>query len=302
MNIPVYYDYKNAYNGTINPSTIHSRNTGLTNYFRRGLLQKVLSVFKWELPDTWARNYFLYVLYCCGFIAVVNTDKFGIVCQQCSMSGYDIYYQPRTALISNPLLSGIVNPQIGSQCEIIRLQPDYCGILDIVDFYADMLSLSAETAATNLLNSKLSYVFASDGKAMAESFKKLYDNIASGQPAAFVDKNMFNDDGSLKMQFFNQHLKETYIAGDILEDMRNWEMKFDTEIGIATSNTTKKERLITNEMNSAIIESRTKCQLWLEEIQSCCNKVNKMFPDIHVWADWRDENESNNDAYGVVPV
>lgn len=289
MNLPFYYDYKNARNSTINPSTVHVRDTGLQRYFARYLLQKTISVFKWDMPKTWSRNYLLYTLYCWGYVAVINTDKFGVIPQQCTLGGFDVFYQPKFATVANPLLRGILNPVIGKQCELLRLQPDYGGVMDIVNFYADMLALSAETASTNLLNSKLAYVFASDGKAGAESFKKLYDQIASGEPAAYIDKNLYRDDGTPTWNFFNQNLKETYIAGDILNDMRLWEMKFDNEIGIPTTNTTKKERLITDEANSAIEESRTKAQLWLEELQESCRKINNMF-GIRLWVDWRVDN------------
>lgn len=289
MNLPFYYDYKNARNSTINPSTVHVRDTGLQRYFARYLLQKTISVFKWDMPKTWSRNYLLYTLYCWGYAAVINTDKFGVIPQQCTLGGFDVFYQPKFATIANPLLRGILNPVIGRQCELLRLQPDYGGVMDIVNFYADMLALSAETASTNLLNSKLAYVFASNGKAGAESFKKLYDQIASGEPAAYIDKNLYRDDGTPTWNFFNQNLKETYIAGDILNDMRLWEMKFDNEIGIPTTNTTKKERLITDEANSAIEESRTKAQLWLDELQECCRKINAMF-GIRLWVDWRENN------------
>ena len=289
MNLPFYYDYKNARNSTINPSTVHVRDTGLQRYFARYLLQKTISVFKWDMPKTWSKNYMLYTLYCWGYVAVINTDKFGVIPQQCTLGGFDVFYQPKFATVANPLLRGILNPVIGKQCELLRLQPDYGGVMDIVNFYADMLALSAETASTNLLNSKLAYVFASDGKAGAESFKKLYDQIASGEPAAYIDKNLYRDDGTPTWNFFNQNLKETYIAGDILNDMRLWEMKFDNEIGIPTTNTTKKERLITDEANSAIEESRTKAQLWLDELQESCRKINSMF-GINLWVDWRENN------------
>lgn len=289
MNLPFYYDYKNARNSTINPSTVHVRDTGLQRYFARYLLQKTISVFKWDMPKTWSRNYLLYTLYCWGYVAVINTDKFGVIPQQCTLGGFDVFYQPKFATVANPLLRGILNPVIGKQCELLRLQPDYGGVMDIVNFYADMLALSAETASTNLLNSKLAYVFASDGKAGAESFKKLYDQIASGEPAAYIDKNLYRDDGTPTWNFFNQNLKETYIAGDILNDMRLWEMKFDNEIGIPTTNTTKKERLITDEANSAIEESRTKAQLWLDELQESCRKINNMF-GTSLWVDWREDN------------
>lgn len=289
MNLPFYYDYKNARNSTINPSTVHVRDTGLQRYFARYLLQKTISVFKWNMPKTWSKNYLLYTLYCWGYVAVINTDKFGVIPQQCTLGGFDVFYQPKFATVANPLLRGILNPVIGKQCELLRLQPDYGGVMDIVNFYADMLALSAETASTNLLNSKLAYVFASDGKAGAESFKKLYDQIASGEPAAYIDKNLYRDDGTPNWNFFNQNLRETYIAGDILNDMRLWEMKFDNEIGIPTTNTTKKERLITDEANSAIEESRTKAQLWLDELQESCRKINNMF-GIRLWVDWREDN------------
>lgn len=292
MNLPFYYDYKNARNSTVNPSTVHIRDTGLQRYFARYLLQKTISVFKWDMPKTWSKNYLLYTLYCWGYVAVINTDKFGVIPQQCTLGGFDVFYQPKFATVANPLLRGILNPIIGKQCELLRLQPDYGGVMDIVNFYADMLALSAETASTNLLNSKLAYVFASDGKAGAESFKKLYDQIASGEPAAYIDKNLYRDDGTPTWNFFNQNLKETYIAGDILNDMRLWEMKFDNEIGIPTTNTTKKERLITDEANSAIEESRTKAQLWLDELQESCRKINNMF-GISLWVDWREDNASD---------
>lgn len=289
MNLPFYYDYKNARNSTINPSTVHVRDTGLQRYFARYLLQKTISVFKWDMPKTWSKNYLLYTLYCWGYVAVINTDKFGVIPQQCTLGGFDVFYQPKFATVANPLLRGILNPIIGKQCELLRLQPDYGGVMDIVNFYADMLALSAETASTNLLNSKLAYVFASNGKAGAESFKKLYDQIASGEPAAYIDKNLYRDDGTPSWNFFNQNLKETYIAGDILNDMRLWEMKFDNEIGIPTTNTTKKERLITDEANSAIEETRTKAQLWLDDLQESCRKINNMF-GIRLWVDWREDN------------
>ena len=59
---PVMYDHQNAYNSLVSPSTMHASDTGLAWYFRRYLLQKAISVFKWNIPDRWAKNYFLYVL------------------------------------------------------------------------------------------------------------------------------------------------------------------------------------------------------------------------------------------------
>ena len=298
--IPVLYDHNNTVNSIISPSTMHASDTGLQWYFRRYLLQKAIAIFKWKLPETWAKNYFLYVLYCWGYIAVVNTNKFGVICQGCSLSGYDVFYQPTHATIANPLLKGIVQPRIGTQCELIRLQPDYGSIMDKINFYADMLALSAETAGTNLFNSKLAYVFACASKSGAESMKKAYDKIASGEPAAFLDKDLFNEDGSPNWMMFNQDLRNSYIAGDILEDMRKWELKFCTDLGIPNSNTDKKERLITAEVEANDEEVKLWADLALENLKESCERVRNMF-DIDISVEWRFKEDISDDESGDKP-
>ena len=112
--IPASYDYINAANAAVSPSTVHCRNTALSQYFRRYLLQKAMSLYKWKLPEHWSKNYFLYVLYCWGYIAVVNTSKFGVIPQGCTLTGYNVFYQPTNAIITNPLLRGNLEPRIGS--------------------------------------------------------------------------------------------------------------------------------------------------------------------------------------------
>lgn len=291
---PVFYDHQNAYNSMLSPSTMHVRDTGLQWYFRRYLLQKAIAVFKWKMPKQWAKNYFLYVLYCWGYIAIINTDKFGVIPQGCSLKGYNVMYQPTHAVIANPLLSGILEPQIDVQTAIIRLQPDYGGIMDKVNFYADVMALSAETVGTNLFNSKLAYVFAAGSKRDAETFKQLFDRIASGEPAAVIAKDLFNEDGSPNWMMFNQDLKNSYIVSDIMDDMRKWELKFMTDLGIPNSNTDKKERLITAEVESNDIEVKLWADMALESLKESCKKASKMF-GIEMDVDWRyrEEGESN---------
>ena len=174
MNITGYGcpSFQNYANGKDAPNVCVT-NTALSRFFQRHLLQKAMSVFKFDLPEHWSKDYFLYTLYCWGFLAVVNTNAFGVIPQGCGLQGYDVFYRPTNAVISNPLLKGILTPRIGKQCTVIKLQPDYGGIMDLVTFYADMMALSAQTAGVNLINSKMSYVFAAKNKAAAQSFKRL---------------------------------------------------------------------------------------------------------------------------------
>ena len=287
MQAPYMYDYINAGVSQHSPSTVHTKNTELQRFFSRYLLQKAMSVFKWELPETWDRDYFLYVLYGIGYVAVLNTDKYGVIPQQCGLDGYNIFYQPKRALVTNPLLRGLKRLDIGTQCTLIKLQPDFGSVMDLVGFYADMMALSAETAGVNLVNSRLSYVFFGKNKNTAESQKKLFDKIASGEPATFVDTALYDvQSGSPSWIPFQQSVGQNYIAGDVLSDLRKWEMMFDTDVGIPNANTDKKERLISDEVNANNVEVTSKAELWLEQLKKSVDQTNNMF-GLNISVDWR---------------
>ena len=282
--IPASYDYINVRNSMFKPSTVHVKQTGLASYFQRYLIQKIISAFKFEgLPDYWAKNYFYYVLFVFGFIGVIYTDKYGAIPQHGTLAGRNVMYQPNKMIIANPLLGGTKEPIIGKQCALIKMQPDYGGAWDIVEFYADMLALSAESAATNLINSKLAYIFATDSKAGAESFKKMVDQILSGNPAAFVDKSLFKDDGSPSWVMFNQNLQQNYIAGDILQDMAMWDARFNTEVGIPNVGIAKLSGVSPDEVNANNGDTTSKVSLWLETMQEGIRQCNDLFgTDISV--------------------
>lgn len=285
---PYYYNYINAESSQVTPSTVHVKDSGLCRYFTKYLLQKAMSVFEWDLPETWNKDYFLYVLYCWGYVAVVNTDKFGVIPQGCGLKGYDVFYAPTHAVIANPLLSGILEPRIGTQCELLKLQPDFSGILDLVGHYAEQMALASQSVSVNLLNSKLSYVFTAKTKALAESLKKMYDQIASGEPAVVIDSRLKNAaDGEETWKSFEQNVGGNYIVTNLLADLRKIEAMFDTEIGIPNANTDKRERLIQDEVNANNIETYSKCAMWLENLQDACKRVNDMF-GLSISVRWRE--------------
>ena len=298
--IPASYDYINAYNHQYAPSTIHVKDTGLSWYFKRYLIQKIISVYKFEnIPETWAKDYFLYTLFVFGYCAVINTDKYGVIPQHCTLSGYNIFYRPNRALITNPLFKRTIEAQIGKDCELVRMAPDWCGVWDIVEYYADLMALTSETIAVNLINSKFSYVFAAEDKASAESLKKLYDQIASGEPAAFADKKLFTDDGDPSWYLFVQNLKQNYIAGDLLEDLAKIDSRFNTEIGIPNVNIAKNSGVSQSEVQANNIDTQSKAELWLETIRDSLDKVNKMFGlDIKVSMRFSGEEVSDNEQMG----
>lgn len=278
MEIPVNYEVEMLYNSAQSPNNVHCRNTALVQYYTKYLFQKVLSVFKFSgIPDYWSMNYFLYVLFGWGYVAVINTDKYGVIPQLCGLAGYNVFYQPTTAVIGNPLLNIDRELRIGTDTEIIKVQPDYSSVMDIVTTYGDLMRLCLETAGINLINSKLSYVFFASHKNARESMKKRYDRYASGELITVVDKTLKDENGDPAWQLFTQNVGQNYISDRILNDMKTIEDRFNTDIGIPNANTQKRERMIVDEVNVNNVDTQSKVLLWLETMQDGISRVNKMF-------------------------
>lgn len=299
---PFDYQTLNYYNAQRSPSTVHVKNTRLRKYFRKYLFQKAISVFKWNLPEEWDKDYFLYTLYGMGYIAVVDTDQYGVICQGGALGGYNLYYRPSYIIITNPLLKETMTCSIDrrtegptdraltstsdKECVLIKLMPDYSSIMDIVGYYADQMALASESMGINLLNVKSGTVFGAENKAKAESFKKMYDMLSDGDPAVVIDKQLLDDQGKPVWFPFTQNVKESYVVSDMLSDMRKIEAMFCTDIGIPNANTDKRERLITDEVNANNVETSSRCEMWLEEIRKGLTKANSKYK-LNLSVDWR---------------
>ena len=299
---PFDYQTLNYYNATRSPSTVHVKNSRLRKYFRKYLFQKAISVFKWNLPEEWDSDYFLYTLYGLGYIAIIDTDQYGVICQGGALGGYNLYYRPSYIVITNPLIRETITASIdrrtegtadraftatsGKECVLIKLQPDYSSIMDIVGFYADQMALAAESMGINLLNIKTGTVFGAESKNKAESYKKMYDMLSDGEPAVVIDKQLMDEQGKPSWFPFTQNVKESYVVSDILSDLRKIEAMFCTEVGIPNANIDKKERLISDEVNANNVETSSRCEMWLEEIRKGLTKANEKY-NLKLAVDWR---------------
>lgn len=290
---PHNYQFINLYEGSRNPSAIHTRNTALFGYYVKYLFQKLVSVFKFSgLPETWAENYFKYVLLGYGFVAIFEDEKFGVIPQQCTLSDtHTIFYQPSRVIIANPVLN-MKELRVGTDCEIIRLQPDFGSPMDIVSTYADLMAVALETASINLLNSKASYIFFAQNKAVAETYKEMYDQISSGQPFTVLDKQLRNEDGSTNWEFFTQNVGQNYITDKVLNDLKTIEDQFNTRIGIPNANTQKRERLISSEVEANDIDTAALVNVWLESMREGIDKVNSRY-SLNLAVDYRYSNYYN---------
>lgn len=286
--LPMFYNDINAYNSVMSPSTVHVKNTELAQFFKRYLLQDAMSVFKWGLPEGWDRAYFLYTLYIIGYIAVMKTPAFGVFPQHGYLGGRTVQYGPRYITIANPILKKSYKLIVDKDCTVLRLEPDYFGLYDLVDYYGDLMALAAEAVGGNLLMAKSGVVFGAKNKAVAESYKAVTDQILSGEPAAFADSKLFDQDGHLMAELFNAELGRNFIADRLMDVLYDIRCRFLTDIGIPNANRNKKERLNSDEVHANDTEVKSKCSLWLDELKEGCEKANAMF-GINLTVDWRDD-------------
>lgn len=296
---PLNYHNINIGAGTYNPSPVKAYNNRTFGYWVRALFQRATSVIDFELPDTWQGNikdFFLYCLYKYGYVAVFNYDDVGIVFQPCTLSGYNFYYQPTDAIISNPKYQDTLI--IGESCELIKLTPDYVGIWDVIEYYAERFSQLDNAINMSLINCKTPYILGAKNKTASSALKKILDKVNGGEPAVIFDEKLMNDPNSKDTPFQLLELlrnpKEAYLTSDQLMDFRTILDNFDSEIGIPALPYQKKERLVSDEATMRAYDGSARSLTWFNTLTSSIIEVKKLYPEIVLNArlHYADFNES----------
>ena len=296
---PYHFDLINQLESCIVPGTLRPADNRLAQYYRRYLAQRLFATYRFSgVPPTWDMEYVASILMAFGYLAVIRTDRFGVIPQQCGVSGYNVFYRPTRAIVTNPLFGKTYDLRIGDDCELLRMTPDWRGVADLIGHYADLLALTATSIIVNLYNSRLAYVFSGTTKAIAESFKGMYDQLARGNPAVFVDKQLFQEDGSPNWLQFEQNLGQNFIVDKLQAAERCLMSQFFQDIGIPNIPFEKGERL--NMEESTRNEYGTECliALWKRTLQTTADKVNAMF-DLSIKVDY---NEDLEEAYRDEPT
>lgn len=279
--IPLNYEQINLAAGFNNPSSVKSFNNKTFGFWERSLFQRACSVIQFGLPEDWQGNikdFFYYCLFRFGYLTVFDSAEFGKVFQPCTLSGYNFYYQPVKAIVSNPLYQGEL--VIGTDCELVKLTPDYMGIWDIISYYAEKLSTLDNAINMSLINNKFAFLIGARNKAAGEALKKMLDKVNKGEPAVIYDMKLLNDqqDKAEPWQFLERKdLKASYLTTDQLMDFQTLLNNFDTEIGIPVLPYQKKERMVVSEAESRTIDATSRSVVWFDTLSSSIKNVNEHF-------------------------
>lgn len=284
---PLNYEQINISAGTYNPSPVKSFNNKTFAFWERALFQRATSVIESELPEDWdgtVKDFLYYCLFRFGYVPVFERAEFGYTFQPATLRGYDWYYQPTAALVANPMLTESLELKIGTDCEILKLTPDYMGIWDIISYYAEKLSTLDNAINMSLINNKFAFILGARNKVAGQALKKMMDKINKGEPAVIYDMKLLNDqtDKAEPFQVWERKnsLKDSYLTTDQLRDFQTILNNFDCEVGIPTIPYEKKERMVASEAESRQLDAQSRSTIWLECLQSSAERIKKLYPDI----------------------
>lgn len=220
-----------------------------------------------------------YWLYINGFVGVFDTDKYGLIFQFGNLNGRDIYYRPANFQVANA-----IDPSINKnysiekeECAVLKLTPTYCGIYDIIQYYAEKAAMLDNDINVSLENLKLTKVVTAKNKAAAETLKKIVDLANAGQSLVVTDKLLPDDkDGNSPLNIYDlPNIKNSYVLSDQLHDMKTIIDMFDAEIGIPTLLNDKRERLVSSEADYSASSARA--AIWVRTLNKSFNKINKLY-------------------------
>lgn len=269
----------------IEPTAVKGIFNARTCYYQVQLQKIAFSIIDVAFNEMhrWDKDYIREGLLINGYFTVTEDNNGILLPLKCGSTGVNVFNRVTTTIIANPVV-GSFERTIGTDCEIVYLQQKQGGrfrsLVPIIDLYAQKLANCDAAIDINLFNSRTPFIFQAPNQVVADSFKAMYDEIAQGNPAIYVDEDMGkllpNENGSNIYMFKG---KENFIADMVQNEKSQVMNEYLTVIGINTANRTKREREVVDEVNANNMEIKANIKLWKENVEDGCKRVNAMYPD-----------------------
>ncbi len=252
-----------------------------TKYWERQLFRELMTVLDFEVPKTWDKDYFLWVLFRCGYVALIKDPTDGVIPQYATLSRRGKFYQPTRATISNELIQR-KRYTIGVDCAIIKLTPDYEGVWDIVHYYAETLGLISQSLRMAIVNTRVTDVTVAANRSTYETLKTIYEMTDEGTPTFVIPGTYAQSSNNpdyvpwkkIENNVGRNFLVDKYQAA--IEDCLN---EFRRRVGIPVMSD-KKERQVENEVNTAIATALTSSDVWYDCLTRSIEIGAIIFPEI----------------------
>ncbi len=264
-------------------------NATYAQYFNR-LTELSISMFEWKnIPDTIDTRFLELALFGDGQAVFFKDDVLGFLALRCMIGGtWDVYQIPtmRRAYAANGYQMDL-NPDNSVIIYNNLLRTN--STLDVSVFAKRLWELD-RTIDVNCKAQKTPVLVLCDEKQRL-TMKNLYMKYEGNEPFIFGDSSLANYGDSL---FRVLKTDAPYVADKLYQLKTQIWNEALTYLGISNVNITKKERLITDEVQrnqGGTIASRYSR---LEARRQACNKINKMF-GLDIWCDYREDYRITED-------
>lgn len=220
-------------------------------------------------PEWWDMDYIKEGVFLDGKLCVTDVGGYGITPLKCSLTGINIFEHYTTALIANSVI-GNLERMIDVDCRIVHINRKYTGLWGFIRTYAYRLAACDASVDTNLMNTRVAFLFPVESAKEAKEVKNIYDKVTMGEPSVVYNKG-------INVEPYTFPVKANYIAGDVMDLKNRIMQELLTRLGINSANTVKKERMIKDEVNSNNMECMINVNSMIDTIKRDLDGVNKMY-------------------------
>lgn len=252
-----------------------NKSTFIDFYNRLRLI--ALTMFEWTgFPEHVNTRYLEKMLYYYGSCCFYDDSDFGLMVAKCNTQNImNIYDEPTsvTTISSDPLYKP-KTLKIDEECVLIRNNVEMIPTDFSIQLFASRLYDCQRSIDTNTNQQKFPFFVLCDKNELL-TFKQILSDIQENEVAIYSEKNLNLE--SIKAL----ETGVPFVADKLTmqkHEIWNEAMSF---LGINNANTDKKERLITDEVNSNNQLIEMMGEVMLNQRKLACEQINKMF-NLHV--------------------
>lgn len=255
-------------------------------YYNR-LTELAISMFEWKnLPETVDPRYLEMCLFSDGMCVFFNDEVLGFLALQVAIGGQlNVYRIPidRRAYASNGYQMNLTEE---NSVIIFNNYLHTNSMLDVEMFSKRLYNL--DRAIDVNANAQKTPILIQCDESQRMTMKNLYKQYEGNEPFIFGSKAL--DVNGLKVL----QTGAPYVADKLYELKVQYWNEALTYLGISNINTTKKERMITDEVTrnqGGVVASRYSR---LESRRQACRQINNMF-GLDIWCDYREDFQDNQE-------
>lgn len=249
------------------------------NFYFTWLLSKLHEIFVWEnLPDGVDETFLNNCLFLDGNVTFFAQNG-TIYAMNCGLGGgIDEYYRPTTAILANPIL-GSKQMKIGEECIVMwntkNDEDAICGIRgleNLIHQTATLLTDNMISINCAQVNTRIQALIVADSTPQKNSAEMIMKDLYAGHPYKVLEDTMID---KIKVNPITANPGANIT--ELVELHQYIIANYYNNIGIKTNYQMKKERMITDEINSLNDFLAVSLDAMLSSRLAAVEQINEMF-------------------------